>query len=310
MDRFRTILVGVDLSSGDRFVDESELGPASRTALERASWLAQRNAAPVHVVSTVEVDAWAGDLILRTRARGEPSLLDQAEARMAQIVLPLRDAGVTVTHDVTVGRPAEALLADVTKHGHALVVVGKRERGAVARNVLGRPALALLRHCPVPVWIARRHKEHARKVVLAPIGLGDLAPRILEMANALALAFGAELHVLHVVDIAASEVLRAGAADEAAVLQFRRERRENAEREVPRFVAETLGADAAVRTHLVDGEVHEVILDHAARLEADIVVMGTVVRSGLRALLLGSSAEKVLPQLATELVVVKPPAQR
>jgi nucleotide-binding universal stress UspA family protein len=103
-------------------------------------------------------------------------------------------------------------------------------------------------------------------------------------------------------------VLRAGAADREAVLWYRRQRRERAEAEVPRLVAATLGEGARCTVHLADGETADAILDHAHRLGADVVVMGAVSQSGLSSLLLGSTAEKVLPSLDTSLLLVKPTA--
>jgi len=114
--------------------------------------------------------------------------------------------------------------------------------------------------------------------------------------------------VLHVVDLPAEAVLRAGAADREVVLHYRRERRQHAEQEVPRYVAGALGPDSEATVHLVDGETADAILEHASRLAADVVVMGSVVQSGMRALVLGSTAEKLLPAIDTSLLLVKPTA--
>ena len=52
MKRFRNILVGVDLSDGDRYVS-SELSAATRSAIDRALWLAQKSGARVTFMSVV-----------------------------------------------------------------------------------------------------------------------------------------------------------------------------------------------------------------------------------------------------------------
>ena len=47
MERFKNILVGVDLSEADRFVSD-KLGDPSEAAVQRALWLAKANSARVH----------------------------------------------------------------------------------------------------------------------------------------------------------------------------------------------------------------------------------------------------------------------
>jgi universal stress protein E len=309
MDSHRNIVVGIDLTGADRLADAAALGPASRAARDRALEVAKSTKAHVHLLAALDLDPYAETIVLESPKSGGASIHSQATRFLESAAKPLRDAGVPTTTEVAVGRTAETLLADVQKNRRDLVIVGTRERSTLARNLLGSTALALLRRCPAPVWVARRaHHHHAERAVLAAIGIGDLAVDVLRAASSIASATGAALHVLHVVDLPAAAVLRAGAADRESVEWYRRQRRERAEAEVPRLVAEALGEGARCSMHLVDGETADTILDHARRLEPDVVVLGSVVQSGLRALLLGSTAEKVLPALETSLLLVKPTA--
>lgn len=58
------------------------------------------------------------------------------------------------------------------------------------------------------------------------------------------------------------------------------------------------------------GATADVIAREAARLDAQLVVMGTVGRRGLRAKLLGNTAESVLQSLATDVLAIRPPAEK
>ena len=308
MEPYRNLVVGIDLANADRIADDAQLAAASRAARDKAVELARRSKARIHLLTALDLDPYAETIVLRPSPSGGHSIHDAAKRFLDAAAAPARAAGVETTTEVAIGRAAETLLADVQKNRRDLVVVGTRERSTLARNLLGSTALALLRRCPVPVWVARRGAHHAERVVLAAVGIGDIAIHVLAAAAAIASATGAALHVLHVVDLPAAAVLRAGAADRETVEWYRRQRRERAEAEVPRLVAQALGEGAKCSIHLVDGETADAILDHARRLEADVVVMGSVVQSGLRALLLGSTAEKVLPALETSLLLVKPTA--
>ena len=53
MERFKNILVGVDLSEADRFVSDKLAAP-SEAAVHRALWLAKANSARVHFMYAVD----------------------------------------------------------------------------------------------------------------------------------------------------------------------------------------------------------------------------------------------------------------
>jgi len=302
---FRNVVVGLDLSAAGSRAANEPLAPASRAALDVALRFA-RKGMKVHLLTAVEVDPLALAMLRRRRTRPGGAFA-RAHERLEALAAQVAATGCRVTTRAAPGRPADALLEDVRKNRRDLVVVGTRERGALARNLLGSTALTLLRRSPVAVFVARPSAWPAPPVVLAAIDLGDMAPRILSAAAKFSAAHGAELHVLHVVDFAAEDVLRTGAADAEFILEYRRQRRQNAETAVPALVAKALGKASAAKVHLVDGDVNAEIVAWAERVRADVVVTGSVVQSASGALFgLGRTAEAVLPALHTSLLVLKP----
>jgi CPA2 family monovalent cation:H+ antiporter-2 len=308
MTPFRRISCGIELASGDAVVSGDELGPASVAALASAIRLARDDRASLHLLSALDLDEAALTMIQREHRAGRPTVTDRARQRLEVLAAGPRGAGVETTTEVSHDSPARALLADADRAGRDLIVVGTRERGAVARNLLGSTALRLLRRAPQPVWVARNAFGERPPVVLCAIEIGDMAPRILRAAAQVAARAAGELHVLHVVDFAAEDVLRAGAADRQFVLEYRAMKRTNAETRIPALVEETLGPQAKARLHLPDGDVDETILGTAESLGADVVVLGSVVHSLASAAIsgLGRTAESVLPRVAASLLVLKP----
>ena len=59
--------------------------------------------------------------------------------------------------------------------------------------------------------------------------------------------------------------------------------------------------------HLRQGTPQEELTAAVERLDADFVVMGSVSRSALDRMLLGSTAERVLDHVTCDLLLVKPP---
>ncbi|MDZ7749444.1 MAG: universal stress protein [Halofilum sp. (in: g-proteobacteria)] len=58
------------------------------------------------------------------------------------------------------------------------------------------------------------------------------------------------------------------------------------------------------------GPAAEVVPTLAQELDAELVVMGTVGRTGIAGLLIGNTAETILERLASSVLAVKPPGFR
>ena len=61
------------------------------------------------------------------------------------------------------------------------------------------------------------------------------------------------------------------------------------------------------RVHLIKGSATESINKVASSIEADIIVMGTLGRTGIPGFFMGSTAEEVLQSTNASVLAVKPP---
>jgi universal stress protein A len=146
--------------------------------------------------------------------------------------------------------------------------------------------------------------EYRRIVV--PHDFSEHADEALRRAADLAERFGAELHLVHVVQqpLYSFSMLQGpwpGAVDLSGVV---RAADEMLGRKVDAFTTDP----DDVQVHVFEGtNVAEVLLEAAAKLEADLIVMGTHGRTGLAHVLVGSVTERTLrrarcPVLAVRLV--------
>ncbi|MFB6157497.1 MAG: universal stress protein [Haloferacaceae archaeon] len=123
--------------------------------------------------------------------------------------------------------------------------------------------------------------------ILLPIDGSEGTDRAVEHAVGHAVEYGADLYVLHVVDVNVAAV--EGAADVLERLEDAGER----------LVSDAMGLadDAgvpAVEGTVTRGTPHRHILDYVDQYDIDLVVMGTHGRSGVERYLLGSVTEKVV----------------
>lgn len=165
----------------------------------------------------------------------------------------------------------------------------------------------LLRECPVPVLIVARKKWHRVRPVLATLDLASstatkraLNRKVLDMAKQLAVGLGVELEIITAIEV---PVLLAD-LDLVDPVTYARE----AEAAMAPQIAELAQACdiPASAFRCKRGPVERVIASRAAKVGAQIVVMGTVGRKGVKARLLGNTAEKVLRHLKTDVLAVKP----
>jgi nucleotide-binding universal stress UspA family protein len=59
--------------------------------------------------------------------------------------------------------------------------------------------------------------------------------------------------------------------------------------------------------HLPKGPAKKEVAPLAAELRADLVVMGTVARTGIPGVIIGNTAEAILDQLSCSVLTIKPP---
>lgn len=149
------------------------------------------------------------------------------------------------------------------------------------------------------------------------VAVDGSAPSMLGLEAAVALASDqrAELVLLHIVDDAS--YLRAqghaGMADYAQAYVKALNASGRSILQDAQAVARARGVEGKVRLGVTGGHsIAHAIVDQARRLRADIIVVGTHGRRGVRHMLLGSDAEAVLRQSHIPVLVVpeRPPVKR
>jgi universal stress protein A len=141
------------------------------------------------------------------------------------------------------------------------------------------------------------------KRILCPVDFDQYSTEALKEAAVLALSSAGTVHVLHVVQInplvdqGAAEGFAAGELYEAQI-QFARKRVEQMLTAMPPEVKREVMIEI--------GEPGNSIIDAQAKLGADLVVMATHGRKGLKHVVLGSVAERVVRESRVPVLTVRP----
>jgi nucleotide-binding universal stress UspA family protein len=131
--------------------------------------------------------------------------------------------------------------------------------------------------------------------ILCPIDFSEYSRHAFNRAAALARAHGASITALHVAAMEPRYTPFLVNADVPIPVGVTPEQRATLRRELSAFVQLDAADAVPVDTEVVDApSIHGEIVAQAARLGADLIVMGTHGRGGFERLLLGSVTEKVL----------------
>jgi nucleotide-binding universal stress UspA family protein len=231
--------------------------------------------------------------------------------KLLDIAADFSDTAVPLDVVVAIGDPATEITRQVVNGDHDLVVKTADGFSAGGR-LFGSVAKSLLRLCPCPVWLLKPEIHGEFDQVLAAIDVEsedkthtDLNRQILELAYSIAQRDSAQLHVVAAWQLWMEDSIRGHAGDDA-VDSIRKDH----EAKVHRALDELLQAPFAdahdIRVHLRHGSAASVIRSIADEVEADLLVMGTVCRTGVAGLLIGNTAESVIPDATCSLLALKP----
>ena len=172
------------------------------------------------------------------------------------------------------------------------------------RSACVRPSKRLIRKCPAAVWVVKAEHAGPPKVVLAATDFSDVSYKAVTQGLWVAQQANAELHLLHVIDSMDLPDDVSLKSSQGSLL--RNELTEEAKKRLESSL-ESLNTDRRrIHSHLAWGTPWKDIGRTAHHLNADLIAMGTVGRSGIKGLFLGNTAEKVLGTCDCSILTVKP----
>jgi len=304
---YEKILVGVDLHQGDR-VAGKDLSLEARAAIEEAVHLASHSGGSITFCSTLNVSAQTATLITRDHQNLLRTVEDVAAEMLDAIVADVATRGVTADRVVRIGAPDEQLAKLALEGCFDILIVGTRSRNRAMRALFGGTAQKLIRTAPCAVWIVKPEEVREIREIAFASDMSEAGRPALAEAIGIARALDAKLFVVHAVDIAElSYLLMAGVpVDEIAAARQRM--MEDAQTTLQQQLVATdyRTLPHGVKIEMIEGAPDEAIPKFVVDNEIDILVMGTHGRSGISRLVLGNTAERILPLVNCSVLTVKP----
>jgi universal stress protein E len=287
--------------------DESE-------GLKQALSLARNNSAPLKVLV---ICPEFPESLAQYQEKYEESLIEHVNTSVqaTRSLLKLGEQEVSVDIEVKSGStPTLSIIRHVLRNSHDLVIKEpeSRESGKGFMAV----DMELLRKCPCPVWLCRPIKQ-ARGDIHVVVAIDpesqepaahDLALRLLELSRSLADSCSGDLSIISCWEFDFEEYLRHNAWIKMSPEELQKTVMESQTHH--RAALESMIRKSKIsgrnQVYHLRGHPEEVIPGFIEDKKLDILVRGTVARTGIPGFLIGNTAENILQKIGCSLLALKP----
>lgn len=221
------------------------------------------------------------------------------------------NAGIDITIKVVWHyRPFEAIIQEVMRGEYDLLLKMAHQHNQLESVIFTPTDWHLLRKCPCPVWMVKDQPwpESGKALVAVNLNSEQSHHHALNqklVSNTLALASQVNHTDVHLVT--AWPAVSTYVMPESPELNYDKYNQaiRGQHLSAMKKLRQQFSLDESV-THVEKGMPETVIPDMADRLDAGVVVLGTVGRTGLSAAFLGNTAENVIGHLRCDLLAIKP----
>lgn len=233
--------------------------------------------------------------------------------QLEKLSAALSEKGIQVAVQHAIGKPYLEIIREALKREYDLVIKPAKHDSGIKRRLLGGTDIQLLSLCPIPVWIFQPTGSNALKKIAVAVDLQPddserraLADKVLRWGKFVAKSVGAELHVIHTWSLYREESLRARSAL-SDIVDNLSDGKERLHRKWLYDALQQAGlGNDEIHEHVVKGEARQLIPKIVNELAIDLLVMGTVGRTGIPGFFIGNTADSVLRDVGCSVFAIKP----
>ena len=236
------------------------------------------------------------------------ALREHAEGYLASQAMRLKDDGIEVDLDARFGAPPDMIVEVAEQRSVSLIAMATHGYSGLRRWALGSVTDRVVQATRTPVFVVRGtpepHGEPELQRILVPLDGSEFAREALPLAADIAASAQAEIELIQAIvpDMPPIDPVIPTSTEAQPALAVQRE---HAAGELTAQAEQLARPGLPIKTAVATGYAAEVIVDEATRRRADLIVMATHGRGGLRRWALGSVADKVLHATTTPLILVR-----
>lgn len=300
MTSFKNILVATDTRLDDPSI------------VEEAAVIALQDNATVKIVDVVPEFPWVVRVALKDHQSIRELVVRKKTEQLDALAAPLRDQGIRVETEVLSGKTSVEIIRQVLRGKHDLVFRVAKGKDSRRKGFFGTTGIRLLRDCPCAVWLATPAPSPQYKHVMACVDTSsdealdaELNKKVYEAADFVSRQHESRLSIVHAWTIFGEEFLFTRTKMENFD-KLQRDVRERIQALLDQFLKQRGRSVRDRNVHTLKGAAAEMLPAFAIEKNVDLIVMGTVARSGTAGLVMGNTAERILDQVQCSVLALKP----
>lgn len=237
------------------------------------------------------------------------AVITDREIWIQELLQQARNKGIACSVKVVWhNRPFEAVVQAVTDHGYDLVIKGTHDHDVLKSMIFTPTDWHILRKCPCPVLLVKEHAWPEQGNILAAVNAGSekahhkaLNQLIIRQAKAMAAMLNAKVHLVNAYPGTPIHVA-------IEIPEFNPVEYNDSMRHHHVDAANALAGQFDITSdavHVLEGMPEDVIPRIAKELDAEMVLIGTIGRTGLSAAIIGNTAEHVIDRLDCDVLALK-----
>ena len=307
MKRFKNILLICDFDVKQQM------------AVERAISLARQNEAVLTVFTVIRElpeDARMASISMSQQMFFK-QVFDDYNEQLETLSTEIRQQGIEVKSKIVTGTPFLEIIRQVLREKHDLVILAAEGKKGLKERLFGSTSMHLMRKCPCPVWVVKSEKKSKYKRILAAVDTAteflepsreSLNPLTMNLASSLARMDNSELYVVQVWSMYYENYIKSrGLLEKSAILKLRKDTKQQYLEKLDSLMADIDLTGVITHKHLIrNDDAARAIIKLVKNKKINLLVIGTVCRTGLAGFFIGNTAEKVLSEVNCSVLTVKP----
>lgn len=230
---------------------------------------------------------------------------------LLELAQPYKEAGIKINEKVVWhNRPFQAAILEVLGNKSDILIKSTHQHSKLSAILFTPTDWNLLRKCPCPVLLVKEHEWQENGKILCAMDCKSLQEddeallnhQIIKEAKSLADILAAEVHLVNAYPSPPINIMLE--LPEFDPIQYGDNLKNLHKSDLLEYSTQyNISSD---NTHLEQGLPEDVISDVATKIDAELVILGSLGKSGLASALLGHTAEQVIDNLNCDLLAIKP----
>ena len=230
---------------------------------------------------------------------------ENIQSKLALIASELTSQGLNFQGVVLKGEPNKEIVGFARHEKADLIAIGKRGLGLIDRMLIGSTTLRVLRESNIPVLAVKKRDEEGKvdiRNILVPLDIYEKVDSSLNYAIDLAERISANISVVY--------VFKLGPFFDEIPFSMLEDAIKGSSNKLAKRVEEIKlkrGIKHEINTDVIRGiSTSTAIVDYASNKNANLIVINTHGRKGVRRLILGSVTEKIIQESPCAVLALKP----